>query len=237
MGGFDVGADGVLAMEFPPPTYFLLLGLTLAAWPLVRLRVKDPGMRQATGLLLGGLLAVEAGLAVLFWSREACVPLVVAGCVLLARVGFPRSWKPVAVAAFPAVAAGLAFLLMPESTGYVGYFAIGLPLSLGAAVAAALQRWLRWTGARPALVPVASLSLVVGLVPFASFALEFGTLFELWQAPALLLAFAGVAWLATRIHARGERARDRRPDLDGVGYPGHPGPGLRSAAALLLLAG
>src|SRR5688572_26123872 len=123
MGGLEVGADRVRAMgldlgwaaevELPPPTYLLLVGLTLLAWPFVRRRAEDPGMRQAATLLLLGLLAVECGLAVLFWSRFACVPFVVAGCVLLARVGFPSSWPSAVASSMPAAIAGLLFLLLP----------------------------------------------------------------------------------------------------------------------------
>lgn len=215
-------------MAVPPPTYFLLVGLTLLAWPFVLRRAYDKAARNVGRRLLVGLLLFEVSLIVLFYSRVACALGIVASAACLASSGTSR--RTAALAAVPSAVAGLIFVLQPAPGAFVTYFAFSLPAALLVALATALTHWLRWSTTTSSLVGSAAVLAVAAFVPLSAFSLSFLVLFEVAHLAFLIVALFGITWLISRGAALRDAARSHAP----VEFEGYPGAllGARTVVAL-----
>jgi hypothetical protein len=213
----------------PPLSYFLLLLLTAAAAPL--LVALAPRRRAVLGLSLGGLALVWLGLALLYYDRLLCWPLVAVGAAVLGVAGVRRAWG--AALALPAVVAGALFQAQPGVPGFASYFGVGLPLSLLAALGAVALRLSRDAPPGRALAGSALMLAGATFVPLSGFGFGFLHDFEVAHAAWFAATLAGLGLLV--------RAAPPPPVLDspaayagrGGGKPWLAAGGLLAAAAFL----
>lgn len=77
-------------MALPPPWYVLLLATTLAVAPFILKGAAGPSARRFALRVLLGLVVLELGLVLLFYSRWLCWPLIVVSVGLLASLADAR---------------------------------------------------------------------------------------------------------------------------------------------------
>jgi hypothetical protein len=221
-------------MTLPPWSYFLLIAVTVAAAPWV-LRGSRGSARPFAALLLGGLVAFEAGLILLFYAKILCWPLVACGVALFGAAGArTRPALAAGVHLVPALAAGAAFQLLSPFTDFYFYFAFALPsLLLFSLVPAAARRLSLLPGWR-GLVAAGGILLVPAFSPAAAFGWTFLVHYEVLQLPALLLFLLGVRLFAVPPVTAGKATEGREATVaERVGTA--PGAPIMAAAPLLLV--